>query len=465
MNAMADMENVFYPKSVSIVGASNREGSFGRLFLEGFIRMGFPAIYPVHPREKELAGRKAYTSIKEIPVNVDMAILMIPQEQSLKVVQECCDKGVKTIVLFAAGFREKGEEGRKLEEEMVKMLRKSGSRMIGPNTNGLYSPGARLLALPGSLYAGGLPADVGPVSVFAQSGSFNDYLCQVLASKNIRFNKVVSCGNEADLRSEDFLEYYGSDEGTKVIAGYLEGIKEGQRFFSLAREVSRKKPILIWKGGQTETGARAAMAHTGALAGTRQIWDAMFKQSGIIKVTCFEELTDCILGFTWLPLPRGRKVAIVSGMGGTCVGSADNCILAGLEMARFSRETMGKLVKIMPPVGTSISNPLDIGVASLLTPELYGEATKILAEDEGVDMIMAITAPDNPRSIKSLAQVAPSVKKPLVATLFEIAGLVESEMKGLLAQNIPAYYEPKRAAFVLARMAEYAEYKNLAQLI
>ena len=463
MNTMADMEKVFYPKSVSIVGASNREGSFGRLFLEGVIRMGYPAIYPVHPREKELAGLRAYPSIKEIPVDVDMAILMIPQEQSLKVVQECCDKGVKTIILFAAGFREAGQEGLKLEEEMVKMLRKSGSRMIGPNTNGLYSPGVKLLALPGSLTAGGLPVDVGPVSVFAQSGSFNDYICQVLTAKNIRFNKVVSCGNEADLKSEDFLEYYSSDEGTKVIAGYLEGIKDGRRFYTLAREVSKKKPILIWKGGQTETGARAAMAHTGALAGSRQIWDTMFKQCGVIKVSSFEELTDCILGFTWLPLPKGRRTAIVSGMGGTGVGTSDNCILAGLEMARFNQETREKLAKIMPRVGTSMSNPLDIGVASLLNPELYGETTRILAEDEGVDMIMAITAPDNPRSTKSLIQVAPLVKKPLVATLFEIAGLVEPEMKGLLAQRIPTYYEPKRAAHVLSRLAEYAEYRNLEE--
>src|ERR1035437_4619681 len=159
---MADMQQVFYPKSVSIIGASNREGSFGRLFLDGFIRMGFKEIYPVHPREKELAGLKAYPSIKEVPVDIDLAILIIPQGESLRVVQECCDKGVKGIVLFAAGFREKGEEGKKLEEEMVRILHKSGSRMIGPNTNGLYSPAARLLALPGSLKAGGLPLETGP---------------------------------------------------------------------------------------------------------------------------------------------------------------------------------------------------------------------------------------------------------------------------------------------------------------
>ncbi len=459
-DTMADMEQVFYPKSVSIIGASNREGSFGRLFLEGFMRMGFHEIYPVHPREKELLGLKAYPGIKEIPAEVDMAILMIPQGEALRVVQECRDKGVKCIVLFAAGFREKGEEGKKAEEEIARVIRNSNSRMIGPNTNGLYSPAARLLALPGSLTAGGLPAETGSLSVFAQSGSFNDYLCQVLIGKNIRFNKVVSCGNEADLSSGDFLEYYGQDAGTKIIAGYLEGIKDGRRFYELAKKISRQKPIIIWKGGLTETGARAALAHTGSLAGTRQIWEAMFKQAGISSVSSFEELTDCLLAFSWLPLPAGKRVALISGMGGAGVGTSDNCVAMGLEMARYSAETKERLSKLLPPVGTSISNPLDIGVASLMNPEHYGETAKILAEDENVDMIIGITAPDNPRSIKSLAEAVPQIKKPVVATLFEIAGLVEPEMKSLLEHHVPAYTDPKRAAFALARLAEYAEYRS-----
>ena len=458
-DTMADMEHIFYPKSVSMVGASSREGSFGRLFLEGFMRMGFQTIYPVHPRDKELLGLKAYTSIKDIPYEIDLAILMIPQGESLRVVQECCEKGVKCIVLFTAGFREKGEEGKKAEEEIAQIIRNSKSRMIGPNTNGLYSPAAKLLALPGSLTAGGLPAETGSLSVFAHSGSFNDYLCQVLVGKNIRFNKVVSCGNEADLGASDFLEYYGRDEETRIIAGYLEGIKDGKRFYELARRISRQKPILIWKGGLTETGARAAMAHTGSLAGSRQVWDAMFKQAGIINVSSFEELTDCLLAFSWLPLPAGKRVALISGMGGTGVGTSDNCTMVGLEMAKYSPETKERLLKVLPPAGTSLSNPLDIGVGSLLNPELYGEVAKILAEDENVDMIIAMTAPDNPRSIKSLREAMPQIKKPLAATLFEITGLVEAEMKSLLEQHIPTYYEPKRAAFALAKLAEYAQYK------
>jgi acyl-CoA synthetase (NDP forming) len=457
--SLTEMKHIFYPKAVSIIGASNRVGSFGQLFLTGFIKMGFKEIYPVHPRETELAGLKAYPSIKDIPSSIDLAILIIPQGESLKVVRECVEKGVNCIVLFAAGFREKGEEGRKLENELAQIIKQSGSRMIGPNTNGLYSPSVRLLALPGSLTAGGLPTESGPLSVFSQSGSFNDYLCQVMTGKNIRFSKVVSCGNEADLRSEEFLEYFGQDPETKIIAGYLEGIKDGKRFFTLAKNISPRKPILIWKGGLTEVGAKAAMAHTGSLAGSKKIWEAMFKQAGIIGVTSFEEMVDCLLAFCWLPLPKGRRIALISGMGGTGVGTSDNCTMMGLTMASYSEPTRQKLRQLLPDVGTSLSNPLDLGVGSLMTPELYGQTAKVLSEDQNVDMIMAVSAPDNPRSIVSLANAAKEIKKPMVVTLFDIPGLVEPHFKHLLSQHIPTYYEPKRAAYALARLAEYSEFK------
>jgi acetate---CoA ligase (ADP-forming) subunit alpha len=457
---MSDLERIFHPKSVSIIGASSREGSFGRLFLSGFIAMGFKDVYPVHPREKELLGLKAYPSIKDIPYEVDLAILLIPYGEVFRVVQECTDKGVKGIVLFTAGFSEKSPDGKNAEIELAEIARRGGSRIIGPNTNGLYSPAARLLALPGSLTAGGLTVETGGVSVFAQSGSFNDYLCQVLIGKNIRFNKVVSCGNECDLSIVDYLEYYGKDPETHIISGYLEGIKNGRLFYKQAREISKNKPIILWKGGVTETGARAAMAHTGSLAGSRQVWDAVFKQAGIIKVSNFEEICDCIMAFYWLSLPQGRRIAILSGMGGTNVGTADNCILLGLEIARFTENTKLRLAQLIPSVGTAVANPIDIGVGSLLNPELYGETIKVLAEDENVDMIIAISSPENPVSIDSIAEAAGNIKKPLAVALFDIPGLVENQFKMLLERRIPAYSEPKRAAFALSKMAEYAEYRK-----
>jgi acetate---CoA ligase (ADP-forming) subunit alpha len=458
LDTISDLERIFHPKSVTIVGASSREGSFGRLFLSGFLNMGFKEIFPVHPREKELLGLKAYASVKEIPCEVDMAILLIPYGEVFRVVQECADKGVKGIVLFTAGFSEKSPEGKRAEAELAAIARQGGSRIIGPNTNGLYSPEARLLALPGSLTAGGLTTEKGIVSVFAQSGSFNDYLCQVLIGKNIRFNKVVSCGNECDLSIVDYLEYYGQDPGTHIIAGYMEGVKKGRQFFEQARVISRQKPIIIWKGGVTETGARAAMAHTGSLAGARQVWDAMFKQAGIIKVSSFEEICDCIMAFNWLAIPQGRRVAILSGMGGTNVGTADNCILLGLEMARFTDKTRDRLAQLIPSVGTAAANPIDIGVGSLLASQLYGETVRVMAEDDNVDMVIAISSPENPVSIASIAEAARDIKKPLAVALFEIPGLVEAQFQMLLEKRIPAFSEPKRAAFALAKMADYADY-------
>ena len=455
---MAQLDSIFHPKSVAIIGASSREGSFGYLFLQGFIGMGFKDIYPVHPREQELLGLKAYKSVKDIPYEVDLAILLIPPGEALRIVQECADKRVKGIVLFTAGFGEKGEDGKKIEQEMARIVRKAGTRLIGPNTNGLYVPSSKLLTLPGSLTAGGLTTQSGGVSVFAQSGSFNDYTCQVLVSKNIRFNKVVSCGNEADLNSVDYLEYFGADPDTKIIGGYIEGIDNGRGFYEAAKNVSGRKPVVIWKGGITEIGAKTAMAHTGSMSGSKQAWETMVKQSGIVSVNSFEEITDCLMAFSWLPLPAGKRVAIISGMGGTNVGTADNCIMMGLEIAKFSEKTSEELDRILPPVGTAANNPVDVGVGMLMNPSLYEKTIKLLAEDENVDMLICITAPECPESIQSIAAGAAEIDKPLIACVFDIGGLVEDQFKYLMERHVPACLEPKRAASTLFKMACYSEY-------
>jgi acyl-CoA synthetase (NDP forming) len=454
------LDYVFYPRSTAIIGATNREGSFGRLFLQGFRAMGYQRIYPIHPREKELLGLTAYPSVKDVPGEVDLAILLTPPELALKLVQECADKGVRAILVFTAGFREKGEEGRRVELEIAEIARRSGTRVIGPNSNGFYCPSARLLTLPGSLTAGGLPVESGALSGFSHSGSFNDYLSQVLVGKNIRLNKIVSCGNEADLGAVDFLEYFGKDDSTRIVAGYLEGIKEGRRFFELARDISHRKPIVIWKGGETESGARAALAHTGKLAGSKQAWEAVFKQAGIVGVHSFQEMIDTLLAFSWLPLPAGRRVAIISGMGGTNVGTADNCLGMGLEIARFSPATAAKLAHILPALGTAAANPVDVGVGMLLAPEIYGEVIHLLSQDENVDMLLAITAPESPRSIQSICQISDGLKKPLAVAVFDIKGLEASQVQILQDKRLPAYHDARRAASALARMADYADFRN-----
>jgi acyl-CoA synthetase (NDP forming) len=454
-----DLERIFHPRAISIIGSSSRAGSFGRLFLAGMIRMGFPAIYPVHPSEKELLGLKAYPRIKDIPADIDLAISLVPRTEVLKVTQDCADKGVKGLLLFTSGFKEKDEEGRKIELEMAQIAHRGGVRIIGPNANGFYCPASRICTFPGALMVGGLPLESGDLAVLSQSGSFADYTCQILAGKNIRFSKVIGYGNESDLSAADFLEYFGQDQETRIIAGYIEGVKDGRGFFELAKRISKQKPIILWKGGLTETGARAAQAHTGALAGSRQVWEAMFKQAGIISVNSMEEVVDCVLAFYRQPLPKGRRVAILSGMAGTNVGTADNCLMLGLEMAKYSEKTIQKMSKILPAIGTTAANPTDIGAGVLINPQLYGETAKILLEDENVDMLITVTGPDNPASIKGLAELAQNAGKPMVISLFDIAGLVEPQVKFLREKQIPVYLDPKRAAFALAKMAEYAEFR------
>jgi acyl-CoA synthetase (NDP forming) len=424
------------------------------------IRMGYPAIYPVHPREKELLGLKAYPGIKEIPVDIDLAISLVPRSEVLQVVRDCAVKGVKGLILFTSGFKEKDAEGGKIEQEIVLAARKGGVRLIGPNANGFYCPAAKICTFPGALMAGGLPAESGGTAIISQSGSFADYTCQVLTGKNIRFSYAVGYGNESDLGAVDFLEYFGTDKETRVIAGYLEGIKNGRRFYELAQKISKQKPIIIWKGGLTESGARAAFAHTGSLAGSRQVWETMFKQSGIISVHSVEEVSDCVTAFSWLPLPKGKRTAILSGMAGTNVGTADNCLMMGLEMAKYTEKTNQRLSKILPAIGTTAANPTDIGAGVLVNPTLYGETAKILLEDENTDMLITVTGPDNPSTVKDLADAALHTDKPMVVSLFDIAGLVEPQVKLLQEKHVPVYLDPKRAANALAKMAEYAEYKN-----
>lgn len=456
-DTVAELDRIFQPRSVAIIGASNREGSFGRTFVEGFIRMGFERIYPVHPREKEILGLVAYPSVKGISHEVDVAIVLIPPGAVLNVVEECAEKRVKGVVIFTAGFGEKGEDGKKIEQEMARIARQSGTRIIGPNSLGMYCPSSRFLSFPLALNVG-LPTESGPVGGFSQSGSFFDYVAWAVTPKGIRFSKLVSCGNECDLNAVDFLEYLGQDRETKIIIAYLEGIKDGRRFYQLARRISKQKPIIVWKAGTTEAGAKAAFSHTGALAGSSQVWEAMFKQAGIITVSSYAEVIDCLFAFYYLPLPKGRRVAVVSGPGGAAVGASDNCVELGLELAKLSDHTRDRLAQVVPPVGGTADNPVDLGVAALLAPQTYGEAIRILSEDENVDMLLIFAIPDRPCS-QGILEAVRSSGKPLVVALPALPEMAPSEYRFLSENGIPTYADTRKAASVLAKLADYAEFR------
>jgi acyl-CoA synthetase (NDP forming) len=450
------LSHIFNAESVALVGASDKEGSFGRLFLEGLRDAGCRKIYPVNPKREEILGIQAYPSISAVPDQIDVAILLTPPESVLPLVKECVENKVKGAVVFASGFGEMGAEGKDLEREIGRIGREGGTRIIGPNCLGFFNPRAGVVTYPQVLMKS-VPMDAGAIGGFSQSGSFVDYLVWFLSTKGLRFSTIVSCGNECDLAAEDYLEYLGQDERTKTIVAYMEGVKDGRRFFEVAREVAAKKPIILWKGGLSEQGARAAASHTGALAGSAGVWNAMFKQTGIINVSSVEEVVDCAVAFHYLPLPRGPRVAIIGGQGGTGVGTADNCWTLGLEVPRLSESTTSRLREVLPPVGTSVGNPTDTGVASLLNPELYAQAIEIVADDEGIDMILVISTPVQ-ACLENVAMAAKAIDKPLAVSVFALPESEPGIYNFLSEQGVAAYPDPKRAARALSRLAEYARF-------
>lgn len=450
------LKEIFNAEAVALVGASDKEGSFGRLFLEGLRDTGCKRIYPVNPKREQILGIEAYPNISAVPEQLDVAILLTPPESVLDLVKECVANKVKGAVVFASGFGELGPEGRELQKEIGRVGREGGTRIIGPNCIGFFSPRAGVITYP-QVIMKGIPTEPGSVGGFSQSGSFVDYLVWFLATKGLRFSTVVSCGNECDLAAEDYLEYLGEDESTKVIVSYMEGVKDGRRFFDVARKVGRKKPIILWKGGMSEQGARAAASHTGALAGSSAIWHAMFKQTGIINVSSVEEVVDCAVAFHNLPLPKGRRIAVLGGQGGTGVGTADNCYALGLQLPKLDEKTVARLREVLPPVGTSVGNPTDTGVASLLNPELYAKAIEIVADDPGIDMILVISTPVQ-ACLEHVAAAAKAIDKPLAVSVFALPESEPGIYEFLAAKGVAAYPDPKRAANALARMAEYAAF-------
>jgi len=456
-NILLELDAFFHPKSLAILGASGKEGKLGRLFMERFIEAGFQKLYPVNSREIEILGVKAYPSLIDIPGPVDLALILTPPASVIASIKECVAKGIRGIIITTAGFGEGGGKGKELEQEMARIAREGGARIIGPNCIGIYCPSSRLP------FPRGPAMESGSVGIVSQSGSFADHLSLIATLNGVRFSKAISCGNECDLNTLDFLEYLEEDPETKIIIAYFEGIKDGRRFYQLTREISKKKPIITWKSGTTEAGARAAASHTGALAGSRPIWEGVFRQVGIINVNSLEEVLDCLYAFYFQPMPRGKKVAIITGPGGPAVGTTDACLDLGLEVPQLSENTKNELRKVILPVGTSVGNPVDLSIASAAAPKVYRDVIRILDRDENVDMLLAI-GNGGGEFDNTIIEAMKESKKPLLVTLIMPIELVLQDFKLLQANSIPVYTDPRRAANALAKLANYAEFRRRCEV-
>ncbi len=446
------IDALFHPESIAIVGLP-REMKTGKLYLLALRDLGYKGkIVGVNPKADEIDGVICYPSIAAIPDSIDLAIVLTPHHHTLPVIEECGEKGVKGVILFTAGYKESGtEEGAQRQEEIVKIAQRTGMRLIGPNGMGLYAPESGVSFFPN------LSRISGPISLISHSGSLANIICGIGVSRGLFFNKAVSLGNECDLNSTDFLNYYADDPNTKIISGYIEGISDGTSFKQALTNAAQKKPVIIWKVGLNPSGLAAANSHTGALSSPKEIWDAIVAQSGITPVFGFEMWADTMVGFSLLPKPKGDRIAIISGPGGLAVSAAEAVGREKLTMAQISDETRSFLQTVVPPTGTSLKNPIDVGLTASLEIDIYIESIKAVADDPGVDTVlvigMGLDAESNQRFSDAIIQTQRETGKPFL--IVELPNIQNNFASIFAEAGIPYFQSSDRALGVFSRVYQY----------
>jgi acyl-CoA synthetase (NDP forming) len=466
---LEEFEPVFYPKTIAIVGASRNEQKMGSVYLNGLLAGGFEGkLFPVNPKTEEIMGVKAFPSVSSIPDPVDYVIITVPRDLVLDVLEDCALKKVRVVQIFTAGFSETGaEEGNKLEEGIIKKADKGKFRIIGPNCIGVFSPKNKM-----RFFGAG---ESGFVAFISQSGGHVAKIILDGMTRELQFSKIVSFGNGCDLNDTDFLEYLAIDPETKIIGIYLEGTKDGKKLFKLIKETSKIKPVVVWKGGRTDTGAKAAASHTGSLAGSYTIWNDAVKQAGAVNVESFEELVDTLLAFQFLPKIENNNVALIGGFadgaGGASVAGSDACASAGLNLSPFSKEIDEMLNDLIPLEGSITVNPLDLSrlegnldVLSRIIGLIDSDPrTDIIIINEDIDIISFFLSPSMPGRITDLLIESKKVcKKPMVvvsppALLHDKRAKEENKLSDA---KIPVYPSIDRAAKAIMNVITYWRHRS-----
>ncbi len=394
-----DFNLLFNPGSIALIGASNNIGKWGAIVFLNILLGGYRGkLYPVNPKEETILGHKAYVKVSQIPDPVDLAIIAIPAHLTQEAVRDCIQKGIRMAIVITSDFSETGDEGTRLERELTETARASGMRLVGPNTMGIFSASASLTALMPPVRP-----RKGNVSLVSQSGNIGTQMLGWGEKFAVGFRKYVSSGNEGDLRSEDYLAFLGKDPETQVILLYIEGLDDGRKFFETSRKVTPHKPIIAFKGGKTLAGARAAKSHSGAMAGVKELYEAAFRQAGIIGASTTEEMLEWAAAFSSLPLPRGNRVGILTRGGGWGVITADACNELGLEVPPLEEKSIHTMDSFLPSYW-SRGNPVDMVATIGIEP--YIKALEVLISWDKVDAVISLSGDAGP-----LAMIIPDVKK------------------------------------------------------
>ena len=452
---MGELTSLFRPQSVAVIGASKTPGKIGNAIVRNIIESGYRgSIYPINPRESEIEGLACYPSVLDVPDPVELAVISVPAGKVLEAARECGEAGVKGLIVVTAGFKEIGREGMELEKELVSICAQYGMRMLGPNCVGLMDANTPLNASFSSTFATG-----GQIAFLSQSGAMLLAILDWSKAAGIGFTKVVSLGNKADLNEIDFIEDAANDDYTKVILCYIEDIVDGKRFLEVAESAAKKKPIIVYKSGISQSGAQAASSHTGALAGSDLAYETAFEDCGIIRARSMTELFDLAVAFSRCVPPAGNRVAIVTNSGGPGIIATDNVELKGLRMARFEKETIEELRANLPGEA-NVYNPVDV-LGDARTDRYRFALNKVL-DDPNVDSVLVLMCPTAVTEAEETSKAIVEARdnhpgKPVLAAYTggeKLAGGAEILMKA----GIPCFTFPEPAVRCIKGLYDYGKF-------
>ena len=432
----AQLRPLFYPRSVAVLGASSHPLKFGFQYLRALQDFGFPGrLYPVNPELDQVLGLKAYPSVAALPETVDLATVSVPAPAVPAAVRECLAKGIPGAQVLSAGFREAGSEGERREAEL-RALAGQGIRIIGPNCFGVYSPAAGITLMPGSEFS----REPGPVGFFSQSGGGSCDLAYMARGRGLKFSVLVSYGNGCDLEAVDLLDYFRSDPETKVVGAYLEGVRDGRAFFAALRRCAEQKPVVIYKGGLTETGRAGTRSHTGSLAGEAAAWQAALSQAGAMAADSLPDLVECLMACVCLGDFTGSGLGIMAGGGARNVEALDAAGHAGFRVPEISSETRAAIAARIPPAGGGAGNPTDLA-NPVMAPAVIGPVMEALAGEPAVDALLLYQAvfymQKEVRRYRLAAPSAPALQLDYHLELAETAERVRRETGKPLLMILP----------------------------
>ncbi len=452
-----NLEHFFNPDSVAIVGASQKKGKVGHEILTNLVHSGFKGeLYPINPKAEKIKGLKAYPDLKSIGKVPDLVIIIVPAKIVPSIMEQCANLGIDSAIIITAGFKEVGKEGKKLEKEVSRIARRGNVRFIGPNCLGVISTSTHLNAS----FGGALPVE-GGIGYISQSGALLAAILDKANAQDIGFSKLVSIGNKADIDEIDMIKAMGQDQDTKVIAGYLESITDGNSFARQAESISGEKPIILIKSGGTAAGAQAASSHTGSLAGGETAYEAVFKKSGIVRCKSISQQFNYARAFANQALPKGPGVAVITNAGGPGIMTADAVEDHGLDFASLSEETKNKLAEQLPPAA-NMENPIDVLGDALA--DRYEYALRVVMDDDNVHSVIVLLTPQamtqSEETAKAIVKISKEKPEKPILACFMGASKVQEGIKILHKGKIPQYESPEDAVDTIQVMNDYVRWRE-----